>query len=69
MELLNSLSFGWQPVDVVSDELFQLAFALQAKVASNSRELVVTSFGHFQREGFHFGLIDQHLPPPLNVCI
>lgn len=56
-------------MNVVPDELLQLAFALDVKVAAYSGEPMVTPFRHFERECLHLGFIDQHLRPPLKLCI
>lgn len=56
-------------MNVVPDELLQLPLAFDVKFTTHSRELVMTSLRHLQREGLNLGFIDQHRPPPVKLCI
>jgi hypothetical protein len=49
-----------------TDELLQLAFALEEKAAANPRECARPAFGHFERECFHLFLLISMTPP---LCI
>ena len=56
--LQDGLALGRQTVDVTANELFQVGFTLDEKVAAHPRELVVPVFGHFEGEQLHMLFVD-----------
>jgi hypothetical protein len=55
----NGFAFGRKALDVVPDELLQVAFALDEEVTSHSRKVVSAVLRHVQSELFDVLLTDE----------
>ena len=55
----NGFALGREPLDVVPDELLQIAFAFDEEIPAHSRELVSAIASHIQGELFDVLFADE----------